>query len=111
MADNPFRNVPAVHDVLAAGPVTVLLGEHSHAAIVNTIRIELADLRQALRNGESPNGELDAVSIAGRVAARLRRAHRPKLVPVINATGIVLHTNLGRAPLAEEAALAACTAA
>jgi L-seryl-tRNA(Ser) seleniumtransferase len=111
VANNPFRNVPSVNDVLAAPAVVGLLGEHSHDAVVATIRAELADVRQALRSGDSLNGELDAASLAGRVAARLRQAYRPKLVPVINATGIVLHTNLGRAPLADEAARAAYQAA
>ena len=45
------------------------------------------------------------------MAERLGRDLRPRLCPVINATGIVLHTNLGRAPIAEEAAQAAGEAA
>ena len=111
MADNPFRHLPAVNDILAAAPIRALGVEHGHDAIVATIRAELDDVRQALRNGESFNGELDAAALASRVVARLRRACRPKLVPVINATGIILHTNLGRAPMAEEAAQAAYEAA
>jgi L-seryl-tRNA(Ser) seleniumtransferase len=111
MTDNPFRNVPSVNDVLAAPTVLGLLCEHSHDAVVAAIRAELADVRHALRGGDSLNGELDVESVAGRVAARMRRTYRPKLVPVINATGIVLHTNLGRAPVAEEAARAAGRAA
>ena len=46
-----------------------------------------------------------------RVVVRLGRELQPKLRPVINATGIVLHTNLGRAPVAEQAAKAAYEAA
>ena len=53
------------------------------------------------------DGEGTLEAIAGRAVLRLARETRPKLVPVINATGIVLHTNLGRAPIAEEAANAA----
>ncbi len=111
MTDNPFRNLPSVTDILAAPAIHTLCHDHSHDDIVATIRAELTDVRQALRNGEALNGELDAALIGDRVAVRLRRAHRPKLVAVINATGIVLHTNLGRAPLAEEAAQAAYRAA
>lgn len=111
MADNPFRQLPAVNDILAAAPIQTLWCDHSHDAIVATIRVELAEVRQAIRNGEALNGELDAAALANRVVERLKRASQPRLVPVINATGIVLHTNLGRAPLAEEAAQAAYQAA
>ena len=48
---------------------------------------------------------------AARVIARLGQEFQPKLRTVINATGIVLHTNLGRAPIADEAAKAAYDAA
>lgn len=111
MSDNPFRGVPSVNDILAAAPLQTLLANHSRESVVAAIRAELAGVRQALRNDEALNGQLDATSIAGRVAVRLQRAHQPKLVPVINATGIILHTNLGRAPLAEETAQAAYQAA
>ena len=107
MADNPYRSLPSVNDLLAAAPIHALEGAHSHEAIVATIRAELAEVRQALRNGEVLNGELDTAALAERVAGRLQRSMHPRLIPVINATGIVLHTNLGRAPLAEEAAQAA----
>src|SRR5579864_2420928 len=83
MADNPFRNIPSVNDILDLPSVRALAREHAHDAIV-------AAVREALRLG---------------------RDLRPKLRPVINATGIVLHTNLGRAPIAEEAATAAYEAA
>src|SRR5207245_10514623 len=57
------------------------------------------------------NGECDLAAVAERVAAHLRESGRLKLRPVINATGIVLHTNLGRAPVAEAAVRAAADAA
>src|SRR5207248_8745286 len=60
---------------------------------------------------EGLDGMADAEVVARRVAQRLGRELRLKLREVINATGIVLHTNLGRAPLAEEAARAAYEAA
>src|SRR5438105_2021932 len=51
------------------------------------------------------------VRVAERIVARLETESAPRLRPVINATGVVLHTNLGRAPLHEEAARAAYEAA
>jgi L-seryl-tRNA(Ser) seleniumtransferase len=71
----------------------------------------LADLRLRLGQGEGVDGQASADFVAARVVERLGRELRPKLRPVINATGIVLHTNLGRAPIAEEAAKAAYEAA
>src|SRR5262249_10332425 len=68
-------------------------------------------VRRELGEGEEMEGQGGAEAVAARVAERLGRELRPKLRPVINATGIVLHTNLGRAPIAEEAAQAAYEAA
>jgi L-seryl-tRNA(Ser) seleniumtransferase len=111
MSANPFRDLPAVNDVLELAPVQSLAREHAHDVIVSAIRAELADLRQRVGRGEELDGVGTAESVAVRVAERLGRELRPRLRPVINATGIVLHTNLGRAPVAEEAARAAYEAA
>jgi L-seryl-tRNA(Ser) seleniumtransferase len=111
MTDNPYRNLPSVNDVLAAAAVQALAASHAHDAIVTAIRAELGELRNRLGRGELIDGRASAEVVAGRVAERLGREYRPKLRGVINATGIVLHTNLGRAPIAEEAARAAHDAA
>jgi L-seryl-tRNA(Ser) seleniumtransferase len=108
---NPFRQIPSVNDVLAADAVTALLEKHAHEQVVSAIRMELDDLRGRLANGETVNGQPQIADIANRVSERLKKELRPKLRLVINATGIVLHTNLGRAPIAEEAARAAYEAA
>jgi L-seryl-tRNA(Ser) seleniumtransferase len=110
-ATNPFRSLPAVNDVLNAETVQILLGRHARNVIVEAIRVELADIRRKLAQGESLNGELDAAALAARVEARLSNDVKPRLRSVINATGIILHTNLGRAPIAEDAAQAAYQAA
>jgi L-seryl-tRNA(Ser) seleniumtransferase len=111
MAANPFRALPAVNDILAAPPIQVLSATHAHDVIVAAIRLELDELRRRLGCGEGMDGPIDAASVAHRVTVRLDRELRSKLRTVINATGIVLHTNLGRSPLAEEAAKAAHEAA
>src|SRR5262245_9133459 len=107
MPDNPLRRLPPVNDVLATAAVQALASAHSHEAIVAAVRAELGDLRQRLKHGSEVDGLLEADSVAQRVAERLQRDTAPRLRRVINATGIVLHTNLGRSPLAESAARAA----
>jgi L-seryl-tRNA(Ser) seleniumtransferase len=109
--DNPFSSIPPVNEVLDAAALSALAGQHAHDAIVAAVRTELDQLRERLKRGETLDGEATAAAVAKRAAARLLRELRPKLRQVINATGIVLHTNLGRAPLAEAAALAAHDAA
>jgi L-seryl-tRNA(Ser) seleniumtransferase len=111
MSSNPYRRLPAVNDVLAAEPLHALAGEHGQERVTEAVREELEALRQQLKEGGPLNGEVDARAVAERAAGRLRRQGEPRLRPVINATGIVLHTNLGRAPAAEEAARAAYAAA
>src|SRR5215468_8084168 len=111
MTDNPFRKLPSVTQVLHADPVVELGTEYAHEQVVSAIREELTSLRKRLAAGESPDGEVSADAVAVAAVARLRQAVRSKLRRVINATGIVLHTNLGRAPMAEEAARAAYEAA
>src|SRR5207244_5314147 len=75
------------------------------------VRHELAECRHRLAQGESLDGAATADAIAEAARQRLERELQPKLRSVINATGIVLHTNLGRAPIAEAAARAAYDAA
>jgi L-seryl-tRNA(Ser) seleniumtransferase len=111
MSDNLFRQLPSVNEVLAAADVQALLPDHAHQLVVAAVRAELADLREQIRGGAAVDGRCTVEAIASRAVRRLGDELRPKLRTVINATGIVLHTNLGRAPVAEEAAQAAYEAA
>jgi L-seryl-tRNA(Ser) seleniumtransferase len=107
MGSNPYRDLPSVNDLLLVPAVQALTVAHPHGQVVASIREELAALRQRLKDGSPLNGEAAPEALALRIGERLARDTRPRLRPVINATGIILHTNLGRAPLAEEAARAA----
>jgi L-seryl-tRNA(Ser) seleniumtransferase len=111
MSDNPYRHLPSVNDVLDTPTLQAVSAEHAHEQIVAVVREELNQLRQRLSQGHLVDGLAAAEAVATRTLERLRHELRPKLRPVINATGIVLHTNLGRAPVAEEAARAAYDAA
>lgn len=108
---SPFRNLPAVNAVLATPAAARLVQAHGHEPTVAAVRAALAELRDQLKTTPDLNGELSPAVVAERAAAHLAESTAPKLRPVINATGIVLHTNLGRAPVAAAAADAARTAA
>jgi L-seryl-tRNA(Ser) seleniumtransferase len=94
------RRVPSVDAVLRATPADAL----ERRRLVPAVREVLADARSAGRE------ILDAAAYAKLARERVAKRDAPTLRPVINATGVVLHTNLGRAPLSE-AALAAIHAA
>ncbi len=111
MSDSPFRELPSVNDVLHSPAIQALAVDYAHSQLVAAIRHELTAVRDRLRRGESLDGTVEVQVVAARVVERLGRELQPKLRPVVNATGIVLHTNLGRAPVAEEAAKAAYEAA
>lgn len=111
MNTNPLRNLPSVNDVLETPRLQQLQANHDHELLVAAIRQELADARTHLSAGQDVDGQTSPDQLAARVEQRLSRELRPKLRRVINATGIMLHTNLGRAPVAEEAARAAYEAA
>ncbi len=92
-----FRSLPAVHALAASLPPDLPAVWRVEAA-----KTAIARARARIADGESPERVLsDVAHDAGRLAERY--AH-PSLRPVINATGVVLHTNLGRAPLAEAVA-------
>ena len=89
-----LRQLPAVDQVLAA--LDHLEGRFPRALIVEEVRRVLEKTREEIRAGRHAN----SVSIEMRVERNLARLEAPSLRRVINATGVVLHTNLGRAPLA-----------
>src|SRR5262245_52055246 len=95
-----FRAIPSVEKVLEERAMRELVAEIPRGILLREIRAQLA----ALREGREPalldalaHGETDALLAA--IADRARAAWRPGMARVVNATGIVLHTNLGRAPL------------
>src|SRR5271166_4297029 len=104
MSDNPLRKLPSVNEVLAALRQSASADVDHHAVLVGAIRVELAELRNKLQQGSLENGVPDASAIASRASDRIAKENRPLLRRVINATGVILHTNLGRAPMAECAA-------
>lgn len=97
------RRPPAVHAILEHPVVSRLIGSYGRELTLTAVREVLKEERQSLRSG---GGLLDAESLCERIAQRLATwcADRPRTV--VNATGVILHTNLGRAPVSEAAARA-----
>ena len=103
-----LRNIPKVDELLA--PVRALCPNASSAAVTAAVRRTLDTLREDILSGAAR--ELPERDVLCALAAdAVRRAEMPSLRPVINATGVVLHTNLGRARLSGRAAKAAADAA
>lgn len=103
---NPYRDIPAVARVLETPAAVAARERYPATALAEVARTLLEEVRGRVAAGEEP-GDLAPEALAAEVVARLDADALPRLRPVINATGIVLHTNLGRAPLADEAARAA----
>ncbi|HVH10094.1 MAG TPA: L-seryl-tRNA(Sec) selenium transferase [Gemmatimonadales bacterium] len=99
---DPRRRLPAVDLLLAEPEVAALVAAHPRGLVLRAVRDTLDAARA--NGGSTPEEGWSAA-----IRARLGRLAEPSLRPLINATGVVLHTNLGRAPLAP-AAIAAMTA-
>jgi L-seryl-tRNA(Ser) seleniumtransferase len=102
-----LRKIPAVDELLATPRIQGLLMAHPRWAVLEAVRQVVAERRQRVLRGEMTREAGEAMltpeAIAEAVADRTVEKAGPSLLPVINATGVVLHTNLGRAPLAPAA--------
>ena len=103
-----FRALPSVDRFLLSDTGQGLVALHGRALVLAALRGRLDAARQAIRDG--CDGAALAGQLPGQVAADLAAQARPKLRPVLNLTGTVLHTNLGRAILADPAIRAATAA-
>ena len=98
--DSPLRRLPAVAKLLASSEIKPLVARYSHSLVTSAIQEILASLRRDVCAGQKVPSCGD---IAERVTQYLNMQWPGFFSPVINATGIILHTNLGRAPLAPAA--------
>ncbi|WP_262028130.1 L-seryl-tRNA(Sec) selenium transferase [Microvirga sp. Mcv34] len=101
-----LRYLPSVDRVLRQPDVATLVEQHGRAETTQAVRDTLAVLREEMRPGIA----FDDATIVSAVIALLDTRAQPRLKPLFNLTGTVLHTNLGRAVLAEEAVKAATAA-
>lgn len=110
-AQNLLREIPSVDRLLNHPKSEPLLARLSREYVTQQCREILDELRSALRQGKSVSTEeIKDESILSRLEKRLSTDREPRLIRVVNATGTVLHTNLGRAILPQKAIDAACRA-
>jgi len=95
-----YRSLPSVERLLSDERVTEMASAHSRNVVVELIRLCLADARSEISAGGNAPELQELIATIGERAAAMS-AEWPR--HVINATGVVLHTNLGRAPLSDDA--------
>jgi L-seryl-tRNA(Ser) seleniumtransferase len=99
-----LARLPKVDQVLARPELTALIPELPRSLVKEAVRLQLERLREDILAGETPGDQaLSIGSVAAGAARRARNLARPSLRGLINATGVVVHTNLGRSLLAENA--------
>ena len=100
-----FRKLPQVGELLHRAEFLILQETYPRALVADHLRIVLEDLREKVKDGRYTEAslEVELCSLDAIVEGRLQQTLRPSLRSVINATGVILQTNLGRAPLSEAA--------
>jgi len=106
--DSEFRRLPSVDRIISEERIKGLQEIYPHALLVNSIRKQLENARSSIVAG-NPCPSID--ELVESISAQLRELESPSLRQVINATGVILHTNLGRAPLSRETMVAMDTIA
>ena len=111
MNDNAqkLRHLPAIDALLKAGRLQSLMKNHHRALVVDAARETLDDIRASVLHADAPVPPIEAIAEA--VEARLADTLSPTLKTVINATGVIVHTNLGRSLLSQRAQKAMVEAA
>jgi L-seryl-tRNA(Ser) seleniumtransferase len=100
-----LRMLPSVDEMLREGRIAAMAERDSRTVVTEAVRAALQNLRDSILEGHLKASQVElAVSALPEAVERfVRRAMRVSLRPVINATGVILHTNLGRAPIANAA--------
>lgn len=99
-----LRNIPAIDELLVLPDVVMLLQKYNRDFVVNQVRAAVDAVRQELKQKNLASSAADLTGlILARLKVMVKQADRGSLQRMINGTGVVLHTNLGRAPLGERA--------
>ena len=95
---NRFRGIPSIHFVLEQEVIRGIITDFSHGAVVDLIRSEMEIIRSS---NVLDTSAFDLTQFLSKVKDEAHRLWANSPTRVINATGVVLHTNLGRAPLSK----------
>ena len=107
-----FARIPSTDRLMQSPVLEETTAAHGRAVVLEAAREVLDEVRHALStDGEAAAGSVEESAIGAAIAERVRARLAPSLKPVFNLTGTVLHTNLGRAPMAPEAIRAAALVA
>lgn len=108
-----YRHLPQVGELLDSEPMHALLERFPRPLVRQATNDAIADLRDEIRRGIHDESSLQSkvARLTERINARLVKDNRRALMPVVNATGVILQTNLGRAPLSKAAVEAIAAAA
>jgi len=100
-----FQKLPSTDELLRQSEIEALVEREGHTVVAESVRLVLARLRQEIAAGQLDEKSLDLAlgGLSDAVARQLEQSLIYSLRPLINATGVILHTNLGRAPLASSA--------
>lgn len=100
---NVLRNLPSVSELLESPPLRSLVDRVNRNVLVSRARRFLDDVRSQVQSATSNLRAPTATELAERIADWIKREESPALRPVVNATGVILNSQLGRVPLADEA--------
>jgi L-seryl-tRNA(Ser) seleniumtransferase len=113
MNQDYFRKLPSVDTLIQDRNIEELISRYGRETVLQSARSTLEKLRGRIRSGElSGAEELELEALIARIGSQLEAKFQPSLRRAVNATGVVLHTGLGRALISETAqkALRDCTA-
>jgi L-seryl-tRNA(Ser) seleniumtransferase len=96
-----YRKLPSVDELQRSSELAALATSEGQAAVTDAARAVLGSLRQEISDGRLDANAVDLAlsGLESAIIRRVRQSLKYSLRPVINATGVILHTNLGRAPL------------
>ncbi len=98
-----LREIPSVDELLNRARLVALAEKAGRGLVTQAARSVLADLRTQVKSGAASAADIEVAAVEERIVSAVEAALAPSLRRVINATGVILHTNLGRAPISAEA--------
>jgi L-seryl-tRNA(Ser) seleniumtransferase len=97
----PYRDIPSIEQLRQRAAIRPLEERFGHGTVVDALRAETDGIRARMARGDTPPDIADAIEEG--LIRRLNTEHAASLRGVLNATGVIIHTNLGRAPLSRAA--------